>query len=360
MIDQLLQVMADGDTGKTAKLVKNVTSGKEALAIYQAIFPVVQRVINPPYINPHWPKAYRVCREFIPYLEDEDIPALVRLEILENTRKPKIDELPRAPVPGSPVSFPEIEKAIKQDDRQKVAALLDAFLLQKGGVELARYLLLLGSGYLENTLGHSVSCTAFILLEMLDRLDQDPWPALATLADYFCKGQFAEMPAVSLTTLPAEETLNHHLLAAASGNGILNLHHTITRYSIERVRRLVSDGEYAHLINRWIQFMGDKPAEPPSLILSRNPTPEYDGFYRIFSSRDESKVLSYLVGKIGTIKGRKILGRYLIKGVCDVYQGDYDPHFLTGLGSALWVIERYHQQAPIAINALRQYVNYFL
>ena len=33
--------------------------------------------------------------------------------------------------------------------------------------------------------------------------------------------------------------------------------------------------------------------------------------------------------------------------------------YLTGLGSALWVVDRYHERPPIAANALRQYLNYF-
>ena len=39
-------------------------------------------------------------------------------------------------------------------------------------------------------------------------------------------------------------------------------------------------------------------------------------------------------------------------------QGNYNPHHLTGLGSARWVVDRY-RDSPIALNALRQYLNYF-
>ena len=53
------------------------------------------------------------------------------------------------------------------------------------------------------------------------------------------------------------------------------------------------------------------------------------------------------------------MGKYLVKGVADLYQGNYDPHYLTGLGSALWVINEYRDEPQIAVNALRQYVNYF-
>ena len=53
------------------------------------------------------------------------------------------------------------------------------------------------------------------------------------------------------------------------------------------------------------------------------------------------------------------MGRYLIKGVCDMYSDNFNPHFLTGLGSALWVAEQYQAQPAIVMNALRQYLNYF-
>jgi hypothetical protein len=62
---------------------------------------------------------------------------------------------------------------------------------------------------------------------------------------------------------------------------------------------------------------------------------------------------------IPTPEGRRQLGRYLIKGVCDQYQGSYNPHFLTGLGSALWVVDHYRDRPALALNGLRQYLNYF-
>ena len=54
-----------------------------------------------------------------------------------------------------------------------------------GGAEFARRVLLLESGYLNNSLGHSVSCTVGILLEMLEKKDQDSWQSLSVLVDYF-------------------------------------------------------------------------------------------------------------------------------------------------------------------------------
>lgn len=305
---------------------------------------------------------YRINREFISYLRKEDIPALVHLEITEYARRPKLQKLPKPNSLASSVSFNEVESAIRENDPEKVAALMAAFNSEQRGAELARRLLLLGSGYLDDSLGHSVSCTAFILLEMLERTDQDPWPALATLSDYFCKGQFHTTPPPMRRAMPfsSDEALNLHLWKATSGRGIVNLHHTITRYAVERIRPLLKKEEYEHMIAAWIAFMDDKEAEKMSL----NPPagevePDEEQFYEIFSKWDAKPVVATVAGMISSKKGRSMLGRLLIKGVCKQYQGNYNPHYLTGLGSALWVVERYWKQAPTAMNALFQYIDFF-
>jgi hypothetical protein len=361
MIDRLLQKLEESDAAAAAQLVRDEIGKKgNAWEIHLSLFPLAQRVLNPPFINPHLPKMHSVCRDFHPYLGEEEIPALVMLEISEYARRPKLEKMPRGRL-NSSASFMDIESAIRQGDREKAAALLYAFQEQKGREELARRFLLLGSGYMDQSLGHSVSCTAFIFLEMMERTDQDPWPTLATLADYFCKGQFHTTPDLrQAAALPPEGTPDHQLLRAASGQGIVNLHHTITRYAVERVRHLLNEPEYSHMIACWVDFMGTKRAKPISPDASEGSESEdYTDFYRYFSKREEKSVLASLAKMIPSEEGRRQIGRYLIKGICDRYQGNYDPHYLTGLGSALWAVNHYWNQPPIAINALAQYVNYF-
>jgi hypothetical protein len=359
LIDYLLQKIEQSDKSGVEELIgtQMVPKGR-AWAIHLSLYPVAQRVLNPPFINPHLPKMYRVCREFIPYLSEEEIPPLVRLEIFEYTRRPKLEKVfPPAQIPSSG-PFEELEAAILDGKREKTAALMAAFQQRWGKAQLARRLLLLGSGYLDRSLGHSLSCTAFILLEMMERPEQDSWPALVTLADYFCKGGFSSTPRLRNAAPQSEQALDHHLLRATSGQGIVNLHHTITRYAAERIRHLLSDAEYSHLIACWIDFLGGKeeasPAIEPPIEIN-----DYPEFYRYFSKREEVPVLASFAGLAPTEEGRKRLGRYLIRGVCDLYQGNYDPHYLTGLGSALWVVNRHWNQPSLALNALRQYLNYF-
>ena len=62
---------------------------------------------------------------------------------------------------------------------------------------------------------------------------------------------------------------------------------------------------------------------------------------------------------IASDEGRRQLGGFLITGLCRLYQGDYNPHYLTGLGSTLWVLGRYWNRPEIAFRALRQYLEFY-
>ena len=361
MADDLLQALEASDATQANELfMEEIAKGGDAWEIHLSLFPLVQRVLNPPFINPHLPKMYRIYRELIPYLNKDEIPALIRLEVTEYARRPKLEKLPKANLLTSTVSFSDVESAIREQDWEKATVLMATFYAQAGGTELARRLLLLGSGYLNDSLGHSVSCTAFILLEMLERTDQDPWPALATLTDYFCKGGFHATLALRRTpAFPSNEVFDQHLLRATSGRGIVNLHHTITNYAMERVRHFFTKEEYNHMIGAWIAFMEDKKSKLVVLDSPKvEPSADYVLFYETFSRLEAKSVVTSIGEMIASPQGRGEIGRFLIKGLCDHYQGNYNPHYLTGLGSALWVVDQYWKQPPIVINALYQYVDF--
>jgi hypothetical protein len=360
-VNELLKAVEASDAAEASRLLKKALAEKgNAWKIHLALYPSVQQVLNPPYINPHLPKMYAIYREFVPYLQKEELASLVHLEVIEYARRPKLQKFPKAKIPDLPVAFNDIEAAIENQDREKAAILMATFQARNGGQALARKLLLLGSGYLDHSLGHSISCTAFILLEMLQRTDQDPWPALTTLADYFCKGRFHDTPSLSRPGAFSDEAIRHHLLRAASGRGIVNLHHTITLYALDRVKPLFSTDEYHHLISAWVSFLNNKKAQPITLKSRDNqPTPDYARFYEIFSSLEPESVAAAAAAMTATPQNRRQLSHFLILSVCDQYRGDYNPHNLTGLGSVLWVVERFWDQAPIAQNALFQYLDYF-
>ncbi len=358
----LLEVIEESDVDRALEIcAKMVSQGVDPWEIHLSLFPTVQRVQNPPFINPHLPKMYAIYRELMPYLSEAKTGAFLSLEIREYARRPKMEKIPRVNLLPSRIGFKDIETAIRANDAEKTAALMATFLNQASGAELARRLLLLGSGYLNSSLGHSVSCTAFMLLEMLERTEMDPWPALSALALYFCKGRFSTTPALKTSNpFTEKQASNRQMLRATSGTGFVPLHHTITRYAIERARRFLGQEDYIHVVNAWMDFLGDKGEERVSLGgAASEPVKEYDPFYKTFSALETKPVVASLSPMAGSQEGRHKIKRFLIQGVCDKYQGAYDPHYLTGLGSALWVLDQYGQDVPLVTNSLVQYLDFF-
>jgi hypothetical protein len=362
MKKNLLELLESSDVDRALEIcAQMVSQGIDPWEIHLSLFPVVQRVQNPPFINPHLPKMYAIYRELMPYLSEAKTGAFLSLEIREYARRPKMEEIPRVNRLPSRIGFKDIEAAIRANDPAKTAALMATFLSQASGVEFARRLLLLGSGYLDSSLGHSVSCTAFILSEMLERKEIDPWPALSALALYFCKGKFSTTPSLKTSNPFTErQASNRRMLRATSGKGFVPLHHTITRYAIERARRFLGREDHIHMVNAWNDFLGDKgeegvsPEEAPS-----GPLKEYGPFYNIFSNLETQPVVASLSPMAGSQEGRHKIKRFLIQGVCDKYQGAYDPHYLTGLGSALWVLDQFGRDARLVTNSLGQYLDFF-
>ncbi|MBI5444601.1 MAG: hypothetical protein HY900_25725 [Deltaproteobacteria bacterium] len=361
-MEDLLRAIAQNDVpGAIGAFDAAMARGEDPWRVHLDLYPLAQRVLNPPFINPHLPKMHAICREFLPYLEAEDLPALVRVEVGEYARRPLLPETPRADPPRGAVTFADIEAAVSQGDRAELAARMAAFDARQGSHELVRRLALLGSGYLDSTLGHAISCTVFILQEMLARSDHDRWPVFAGLAEYFCRGHFEHTPTWRTREKHwTAEDLNREALRAVSAGGVVNLHHTITLYSVDRTRAWLSDEELAHMQDACASFMGEKQASPVAFETTETTSPsDYKAFLEVFLGLNAPATVASLGGLLGSREERRRLGRYLSKAVCDAYQGEYDPHFLTGLGAALWVIERFWDQPPIAYNGLLQYVTYF-
>jgi hypothetical protein len=360
--DSLLEAMEAADPeGASAAFREKIRQGFDPWEIHLSLFPVAERVLNPPFFNGHFPKMYGICRDLAPFLEAQEVSALVQIEINEYAKRPLVEPLPRPASLHEKVSFGEIESAIGAADREKAAALMSGFYDQKGPKELARRILLLGSGYLKESLGHSVSCAAFILREMIERSDQDPWPCFTILSDFYCRSKFQTTPNLraSAKTEPPLDLIDF-LSRATSGRGIINLHHTLTWYAMDRTRLLFSEADLAHMLQAWIEFMGEK--EERQISFGESPGNDLDNdsaFYALFSWKEAIPVVQALSTAMDSPFGRQRLGRLLVKALCDQYQGNYDPHYLNGLGSALAVIELCRDTLPVALNALFQYLDFY-
>jgi hypothetical protein len=88
------------------------------------------------------------------------------------------------------------------------------------------------------------------------------------------------------------------------------------------------------------------------------PSTNYTRFYESFSRLEAKPVVASFGKMITSPQGRGRLGQFLIRGLCEHYRGDYNPHYLTGLGSALWVADQYWKQPSIVMNTFYQYVDF--
>ena len=360
LTDGLTEALATSDTARINGLRSEIAAHPEPWRIHLALFPEVERVLNPPFINPHLPKMYSICRDFVPYLSKRGMASLVYLELVEYARRTKLEKLAPHSTPDYPVTFEEVEKSIAQGDRDETARRMNAFVGRHGLRDLIRHLLLLGSGYLETSIGHSVSCTAFILLELLHRDATEAWPSLVLLADYFCKGHFHATP--RLIGHSAEPPSRDDLYRSVTGSGFVDIHHTITLYAIERARPFLNHQEQGHMIASWVAWLGTKESRPrlfPGPGTAARAIDDYDDFKRAFVQFDADRVLGLAGGMLEGLDHRSRLCSFLVESVCDLYQGNYNPHYLTGLGALLWVLDTYHREAGLVQNALYQYLDFF-
>ncbi len=114
------------------------------------------------------------------------------------------------------------------------------------------------------------------------------------------------------------------------------------------------------MVEAWKEFMGNKrTAETVWGAEEMGQVVDYAGFYKIFRKLNPQSSTNHLRRFLLEPEARQKLSYFLIKGICDLYQNDYNPHYVTGLGSAQWIVGRYWDQAPIASNGLFQYLDFF-
>lgn len=362
MYSELITAIDQSDVVKAQTLFRSLLEkARDPWSVHKALFEVSLRVLNPPFINPHLPKMYGIDRELASYLKKPELELLVQLEIREFAQRNKLKPLVKPENLPNKSDFKTIEENIAQKKVLSTALAMYGYLQANGTAQLAKKLLLLGSNFLNSSLGHSVSCTAFILLEMDHRQDDDPWPTLALLAEYFCKGNFKTTPALQYSAISDyQEVYIDHLQQAVSGTGIVALHHTITLYAIERCRHLFSHQEYDHMLTMWTEMMGKKQtALYAEKEFDPEPLPAYGTFYSIFSRHAPQPLLGMVLGSLGSKENRLKLSRYLTLGVLQSYDGSYNPHYLTGLGSGIWLLENFSDHPGIVVNGLLQYLDFF-
>ena len=110
----------------------------------------------------------------------------------------------------------------------------------------------------------------------------------------------------------------------------------------------------------WNKMLGDKIEDLISVQdVASLSLPDYFTFYRSFLESDPIKILDVVKKSLVSEDERNRLAHFLIKAVLQCYNGNYNPHYLTGLGSALWTMNRFYDHPDLVLTCLNQYLDFF-
>jgi hypothetical protein len=114
------------------------------------------------------------------------------------------------------------------------------------------------------------------------------------------------------------------------------------------------------MLTMWSKMMHGKKEKQFSLEkLDAEKPDDFERFFTFFSRYDPVLVPDMVKASLDSNNDRQRMGYYLIKNVLQSYNGQYNPHSLTGLGSTLWIIKNFSDHPAIVTSAVFQYLDYF-
>lgn len=215
-----------------------------------------------------------------------------------------------------------------------------AGILNKETDKLKTFLLNLGMERITDSLGHSISCFFPVMRDITESHKNIAATAVLSnimyLSRYNYQGKYNTKK--QKRRKPSEKTLNELALKAASGTGIVNLHHMITYYTFFM---LENSSFYQQLPPYSIleDYFGDKKVEQKRLQLTdlktkKSQTAEnYQQFKNNFSLKDYQDDLSFLFSNLDYNYQKTV--NYLHRLYAEHYSKGWNPHYYTGLYCAL-------------------------
>jgi len=215
-------------------------------------------------------------------------------------------------------------------------------ILNQEPEQLKEYLINLGMERIPNSLGHSVSCFFPVMRDIVSHSQNISATAILSYVMYLSRYSYQnkynsnqpERKDLSQTEL---EDLG---LKAASGSGIVNLHHMITYYTfsmLEDVPFYQQLPPYSILEN----YFGNKNIDQSRLKLTEvnNKKTEiaenYQQFKDNFSLENYQDNLSFLFSNLDTNYQETV--NYLHSLFAEYYSSGWNPHYYTGLYCALGI-----------------------
>lgn len=238
-------------------------------------------------------------------------------------------------------------------------------ILQNNPNKLKEFLLNIGMERIPDSLGHSISCFFPVMRDLVNHHKDTAATAVLSYVMYLCrysyqgKYNFEQEKRKKLS----QEKLENLGLKAASGSGIVNLHHMITYYTYF----MLEDSSFYQQLppyNILNNYFGSKNIDQKRLEIAESNKLEsqiaesYQQFKNNFSLPDFQKKLDFLFYNLN--QNYESTLSYLHRLFAEYYSPSWNPHYYTGLYCALGLYKSEKiDDSRIKKMAIIQAVEYF-
>ncbi|TDO90095.1 hypothetical protein DFR79_11054 [Halanaerobium saccharolyticum] len=213
-------------------------------------------------------------------------------------------------------------------------------ILEKQPEQLKKYLLNLGLERIPDSLGHSVSCFFPVIRDLVNHHKDVAATGVLSYVMYLCRYSYRGKYNSDQVKRqkPASEKLEELGLRAASGSGIVNLHHMITYYTFF----MLEDSSFYQELPPYSileDYFGSKSIEQKRLEIAEANKEEtkiaetYQQFKDDFSLESYQENLTFLFYNLEN--NFKDTTSYLYRLFAEYYNPGWNPHYYTGLYCAL-------------------------
>jgi len=203
--------------------------------------------------------------------------------------------------------------------------------------KLKAFLINLGMEKITDSLGHSVSCFFPVMRDITNHHKDVAATAVLSYIMYLCRYSYQSKYNNQNRKKPQKDALETLGLKAASGTGIVNLHHLITYYTFF----MLEDSSFYRETPPYSileDFFGDKKIDNQRLELAEvikeaQIAEDYQHFKDHFPLENFKEHLSFLFKNLD--ENYKDTLSYLFRLFAEYYHPGWNPHYYTGLYCAL-------------------------
>ena len=215
-------------------------------------------------------------------------------------------------------------------------------ILEKEPEKLKEFLLNLGMERITDSLGHSISCFYPVLRDLVNHHQDLSATAVLSFLMYLSRYSYKDKynSKEEKEKRPSQKELEKLGLKAASGSGIINLHHMITYYTF----LMLEDSSFYQQIPPYSileNYFGSKNIDQQRLELfeknvEKNMVAEnYQQFKNNFSLKSYQANLGFLFNNLDSEYQNTV--SYLHRLFAEYYSSSWNPHYYTGLYCSLGI-----------------------